>query len=75
MDYIIEEGEEFNVRNLTHLSKYRPVLIELDTENENLESRILLVIEKVNKTIADKVATLAITCLIRMVRKRDSSIT
>ena len=58
MDYIIEEEEEFNLRNLTNLSEYndcQPVPIELDAEDENLESRISLVIEKVNKTIADKV--------------------
>ncbi|KAI8375764.1 hypothetical protein EDC96DRAFT_571850 [Choanephora cucurbitarum] len=61
MGYIIEEGEEFNLRNLTNLSEYndcQPVSIELDAEDENLESRISLVIEKVNKTIADKVGNL-----------------
>ncbi|KAI8377126.1 hypothetical protein EDC96DRAFT_414753, partial [Choanephora cucurbitarum] len=39
MDYIIEEGEEFNLRNLTNLSEYndcQPVPIELDAEDENL---------------------------------------
>lgn len=55
MDYIIEEGEEFNLRNLTNLTEYmecQPVPIELDAEDKNLENIILLVIEKVNKTIA-----------------------
>ncbi|KAI8367886.1 hypothetical protein EDC96DRAFT_418975, partial [Choanephora cucurbitarum] len=54
----IEEGEEFNLRNLTSLSEYndcQAVFIELDAEDENLESRISLVIEKVNRTIANKV--------------------
>lgn len=58
MDYIIEEGDEFNLRNLTTLTAYtecQPVPIELDAEDENLEDRILLVIERVNKTIANKV--------------------
>ncbi|OBZ66117.1 hypothetical protein A0J61_11920, partial [Choanephora cucurbitarum] len=58
MDYVIEEGEEFNLRNLTNLSEYndcQAVPIELDAEDENLESRISLVIEKANKTVADKV--------------------
>ena len=54
MDYIIEEGDDFNLRNLTNLSEYnecQPVPIELDAEDENLENRISLVIEKVNKNI------------------------
>ncbi|KAI7899589.1 uncharacterized protein BX663DRAFT_520618 [Cokeromyces recurvatus] len=58
MDYIIEEGDEFNLRNLTTLTAYKecqPVPIELDPEDKNLEDRILLVIERVNKTIANKV--------------------
>ncbi|KAI8389365.1 hypothetical protein BD560DRAFT_443051 [Blakeslea trispora] len=57
MDYIIEEGKEFNLRNLTDLSEYnerQPASIELDTEDENLESRMLFIIERIYKTIADK---------------------
>ncbi|KAI9338124.1 hypothetical protein BD770DRAFT_431762 [Pilaira anomala] len=49
MDYIIEKGDEFNLQNLTNLSEYnecQPVPIELDAENENLENKISLVIEK-----------------------------
>ncbi|OBZ82132.1 hypothetical protein A0J61_09819, partial [Choanephora cucurbitarum] len=49
MDYVIEEGEEFNLRNLTNLSEYddcQAVPIELNAEDENLESRIPFVIEK-----------------------------
>lgn len=58
MDYIIEEGEEFNLRNLTNLTEYKecqPVPIEFDAKDENLENIISLVIEKANKTIANKV--------------------
>ena len=57
INYISEE--ESNLRKLTDLSKYnefQPVPIELDAEDENLESRISLVIEKANKTVADKVS-------------------
>ncbi|KAI8364518.1 hypothetical protein EDC96DRAFT_424716, partial [Choanephora cucurbitarum] len=50
----VEEGEKFNLQNLTDLSEYndcQPVPIELDAEDENLESRISLVIKKANKTV------------------------
>ncbi|KAG1473861.1 hypothetical protein G6F56_000704 [Rhizopus delemar] len=42
MDYIIEEEEQFNLRNLTNLTDYKksqPVPIELDPEDEDLEIR------------------------------------
>ncbi|KAG1467189.1 hypothetical protein G6F56_004546 [Rhizopus delemar] len=58
MDYIIEEGEQFNLRNLTNLTDYKevqPIPIEMDAEDENLETRISLVTERVDKFIADKV--------------------
>ncbi|ORE12468.1 hypothetical protein BCV71DRAFT_190981 [Rhizopus microsporus] len=58
MDCIIEEGEQFNLRNLTNLTDYKesqPVPIELDPEDEDLESRISLATERIEKYVADKV--------------------
>lgn len=57
MDYIIEEGDEFNLKNLANLTEYneaQPVPIELDPEDENLDNRVAVVSEKVNKLLADK---------------------
>ncbi|GAA5816096.1 hypothetical protein MFLAVUS_009618 [Mucor flavus] len=57
MDYIVGEGNEFNLKNLTNLTKYKesnPTPIELDPEDENLENCMLVITEKVNKTKAAK---------------------
>lgn len=57
MDYIIDEGNEFNLKNLTNLTKYKesnPTPIELDPEDENLENRMLLIIGRVEKAKAAK---------------------
>ncbi|KAG0745650.1 hypothetical protein G6F57_008165 [Rhizopus arrhizus] len=55
MHYIINEGDEFSFKNSTKLTNYKglqPILIELASEEENLESRMAVVIEKVDKVKA-----------------------
>ncbi|GAA5806678.1 hypothetical protein MFLAVUS_000026 [Mucor flavus] len=60
MDYITDEGDEYKLKNLTALSEYkvpRPVPIELDREDENLENRMEVVIEMVEKEKAASTRT------------------
>ncbi|KAI9332555.1 hypothetical protein BD770DRAFT_449266 [Pilaira anomala] len=57
MDYIIDEGNEFNLKNLPNLTKYKesnPTPIELDPEDENLENSMLLITGRVEKSKAAK---------------------
>ncbi|KAG1545907.1 hypothetical protein G6F49_010654 [Rhizopus delemar] len=49
MDYTVNEGNEFRLKNLTNCKGLQPTPIELDSEEENLESRMAVVIEKVDK--------------------------
>ncbi|KAI8967064.1 hypothetical protein BDF20DRAFT_917870 [Mycotypha africana] len=55
MDCIIEEGEQFNLRNLTNTiyKESQPVPTEVDPKDEDLESRISLATERLQKYVAD----------------------
>lgn len=46
MDYIIEEEEQFNLRNLTNLTDYKELQLVPFPKDEDLESRISLAIER-----------------------------
>lgn len=40
MDYIIEEGDEYSLKNLIKYKERQSIPIDLAPEDENLESRI-----------------------------------
>ncbi|KAI7898444.1 uncharacterized protein BX663DRAFT_546382 [Cokeromyces recurvatus] len=57
MEYIIDDGNEFNLEDLTNLSKYKEsnlTPIELDPEDKNLKNNILVINERVEKAKAAK---------------------
>lgn len=47
IDYIVDEGNEFSLKNLTNLTNYKE--LHSTPEDENLENRMAVVIERAKK--------------------------